>query len=45
MNNSVKEIGEITENNRKAWNEALKYHQKARGEYLANGFLSPDFPR
>jgi hypothetical protein len=33
-------IYDITENNRKAWNEALKYHQKARGEYLTNGFLS-----
>jgi SAM-dependent methyltransferase len=36
-------IYDITENNRKAWNEASKYHQKARGEYLTSGFLSPDF--
>jgi hypothetical protein len=36
-------IYDITESNKKAWNEDLKYHQKARGEYLVNGFLSLDF--
>jgi SAM-dependent methyltransferase len=37
------DIKNITESNRNAWNEALEYHQKARGDYLSNGFLSHDF--
>jgi len=34
---------EITEINRKAWNEASKYHQKARNKSLHKGFKNPDF--
>ena len=33
----------ISESNREAWNEALKYHQKARNNSLQNGFANPDF--
>ncbi len=29
--------------NRAAWNEALEYHQKARGNSLQTGFETPDF--
>ena len=33
----------VFENNRTAWNEALGYHQKARGDSLQSGFENPDF--
>jgi len=33
----------IAECNREAWNEAGIYHQKARGNFLVEGFLAPDF--
>ena len=36
-------IKNITENNREAWNQALGYHQKARGNALQIGFANPDF--
>jgi hypothetical protein len=36
-------IYDITGNNRKVCNEALKYHQKTHGKYLADSFLSPSF--
>lgn len=34
---------EIIEKNRKAWNEALGYHQKARNNSLQEGFKDPNF--
>ena len=34
---------EFTEKNREAWNEALLYHQKARKNWLYDGFKNPDF--
>jgi len=34
---------EILEKNRQAWNEASGYHQKARNNYLQNGFKDPNF--
>jgi len=34
---------EITEKNREAWNEALLYHQKARKNWLYDGFKNPNF--
>lgn len=34
---------EIFEKNRKAWNEALKYHQKASGKLLKEGFNDSTF--
>jgi len=34
---------EIIEKNREAWNEALGYHQKARNNYLQEGFRDPSF--
>jgi len=34
---------ELTEKNREAWNEALLYHQKARKNWLYDGFENPDF--
>ena len=33
----------LFESNRAAWNEALEYHQKARGNSLQAGFAKPDF--
>jgi len=39
----VMDIKSITENNREAWNQALGYHQKARGNALQIGFANPDF--
>lgn len=33
----------VFESNRAAWNEALKYHQKARNNSLENGFKDADF--
>lgn len=33
----------ITESNRSAWNQALKYHQKARNNSLIKGFENPNF--
>ncbi len=29
--------------NRAAWNEAIEYHQKARGDSLQAGFAKPGF--
>lgn len=34
---------EIAQSNREAWNEALIYHQKARKNYLTDGFMNPNF--
>ncbi len=34
---------QLFESNRTAWNEALEYHQKARGNSLQSGFSKPDF--
>jgi len=34
---------EISEKNRQAWNEAMTYHHKARGEHLRDGFKNPKF--
>lgn len=34
---------EYYEKNREAWNEALGYHQKARNNYLQEGFKDPNF--
>ncbi len=34
---------QLFESNRAAWNEALEYHQKARGNSLQTGFERPDF--
>jgi 2-polyprenyl-3-methyl-5-hydroxy-6-metoxy-1,4-benzoquinol methylase len=34
---------EIIEKNRKAWNEALSYHQKARNNSLQEGFKDKNF--
>ena len=34
---------EIIKKNREAWNEALKYHQKARNNSLQIGFKDPNF--
>ena len=34
---------EIFEKNREAWNEALRYHQKARNNSLQEGFRNPNF--
>lgn len=34
---------DILEKNREAWNEALLYHQKARKNWLYDGFKNPDF--
>ncbi|MCL2156646.1 MAG: class I SAM-dependent methyltransferase [Methanobrevibacter sp.] len=33
----------ISESNRDAWNQALKYHQKARNNSLQIGFKNPEF--
>ncbi|MCL2678208.1 MAG: class I SAM-dependent methyltransferase [Clostridiales bacterium] len=33
----------IFESNRAAWNQALEYHQKARGNSLQSGFAGPAF--
>lgn len=34
---------DVFEKNRQAWNEALVYHQKARNNYLQEGFKNSDF--
>jgi SAM-dependent methyltransferase len=34
---------ETYEKNREAWNEAMTYHQKARGKYLREGFENQNF--
>ena len=36
-------MNNLFENNRKAWNEALEYHQKARGGSLQSGFATSDY--
>ncbi len=36
-------IRKMTEGNRAAWNQALEYHQKARGNALRVGFENPAF--
>jgi len=33
----------LFDHNRAAWNEALSYHQKARGDFLRAGFAQPGF--
>jgi SAM-dependent methyltransferase len=37
------DIKTITESNRDAWNEAIKYHQKARNNHLQRGFVNEEF--
>jgi hypothetical protein len=34
---------DVFEKNREAWNEALLYHQKARNNFLHEGFKNPSF--
>jgi len=36
-------MSDIFEGNRAAWNQALKYHQMARGQHLSTGFENPHF--
>jgi hypothetical protein len=41
MNNTMNR--EICEKNREAWNEATVYHQKARNNFLQEGFKNSNF--
>jgi hypothetical protein len=34
---------DMLEGNRRAWNQALAYHRRARNDALQSGFASPDF--
>ncbi len=40
---SHKSPEDMFESNRTAWNEAMAYHSRARGEALQNGFENPDY--